>query len=270
MAGKDESSAFLRGFGRQLKLLREAAGLTQAELGARVGYSADQIASVECGRRIPKPDLIDKLDEVLAAGGLLKAMKEQCALARYPAFFRDAAEIEAEAVELQIYATQAVPGLLQTKDYAHAVFSMRRPLLNEETVAQRLAARLDRQEIFNARPAPILGFVIEEAVLRKPYGGKQVLRGQLEHLLLVGEKRNVEIQVMPMDREDNAGVDGPFTLMVPKGGQQIAYLETQGSGTLLTDRGEVHAIAVRHGIIRAQALTPGESSTFIEKVLEEL
>ena len=270
MAGSDSSSPFTRGFGRQLKLLREKAGLTQGELGARVGYSADQIASVECGRRIPKPDLIDKVDEVLAAGGILKAQKEQAALARYPAFFQDAAEIEAEAGELQIYATLAVPGLLQTKDYAHGVISMCRPLLDEETVAQRIAARLDRQEIYNALPAPVLGFVIEEAVLRKPYGGKQVLRGQLEHLLLIGDKRNVEIQVMPMDREDNAGVDGPFTLMVPKGGKQIAYLETQGTGTLITAREEVHAIAARYGIIRAQALNPRESLDLIEKVLGEL
>jgi len=270
MAGKDESSAFTRGFGRQLKLLREKAGLTQTELGLRVGYSADQIASVECGRRIPKPDLIDKVDEVLAAGGVLKASKEQAALARYPAFFQDAAEIEAEAAELYSYETQVFMGLLQTKDYARAVLGMRRPLLDEELIEQRVVARLERQAIFTVKPAPIMGFVMEEAILRRPYGGKQVLRGQLEHLLLLGEKRNVELQVMPTDREDHAGVDGPCILMVPKGGAQIAYLESQGHSILLTDREEVRVIAARYGIIRAQALTPRESLDLIEKVLGEL
>ncbi|MCP9208240.1 helix-turn-helix domain-containing protein [Streptomyces sp. NEAU-Y11] len=269
MAGT-ERSAFLKGFGKQLKLLRERAGLTQAELASRVGYSTEQVASVECGRRIPKPELIDKADEVLEAGGLLKAMKEEAVLARYPAFFRDAARLEAEAVEVQIYAHQAVPGLLQTEEYARAVFGMRRPLLDEEVVAQRVAARMARQEIFSVRPAPLLGFVIEESVLRKPFGGRQVLRGQLEQLLLIGEKRNVEIQVMPLSREDNAGVDGPLTLMTPKGGEQLAYVECQGQSTLLTDRDEVHAMAARYGIIRAQALTPRESATFIEKLLGEL
>lgn len=270
MAGTDESSAFLRGFGKQLKLLRERAGLTQAELGARVGYSADQIASVECGRRIPKPDLIDKADEVLGARGILKAMKEQCALERYPAFFRDAAEIEKEAAELYSYENQVLVGLLQTKDYARAVLGMCRPLLDEELIEQRVAARLDRQAIFSVRPAPIMGFVMEEAILRRPYGGKHVLRGQLEHLLLIGEKRNVELQVMPTDREDHAGADGPFILMIPKGGSQIAYIEGQGRGILLTDREEVRTIAARYGIIRAQALNPGESLALIEKVLREL
>ncbi|WP_435242806.1 helix-turn-helix domain-containing protein [Streptomyces cucumeris] len=269
MAGT-ERSAFLKGFGKQLKLLRERAGLTQAELASRVGYSTEQVASVECGRRIPKPELIDKADDVLGAGGLLKAMKEEAALARYPAFFRDAARIEAEAVEVYAYDSQAVNGLMQTEEYARAVLAMRRPLLDEDIVEQRVAARMERQAIFSVRPAPILGFVIEESVLRRPFGGKQALRGQLEQLLLIGEKRNVEIQVMPTEREDHAGADGPFILMTPKGGEQLAYLEGQGQSTLLTDREEVRPIAARYGIIRAQALTPRESATFIEKLLGEL
>ncbi|MER7790849.1 helix-turn-helix transcriptional regulator [Streptomyces sp. NPDC097640] len=269
MAGT-ERSAFLRGFGKQLKLFREQAGLTRAELGLLIGYSVDQVASVECGRRIPKPELVDKADEVLDAGGVLAAMKEELAQARYPAFFRDAARLEAVAAEVQAYDTHVIKGLLQTEDYARAVLGMRRPLLDEEIVEQRVAARMERQVIFGARPAPLLGFVIEECVLRKPIGGVQVLRGQLEHLLLVGEKRNVEIQVMPLGREDSAGLDGPFTLMTPKGGEQLAYLEGQGRSALLTDREEVHIIAARYGIIRAQALNPRESSIFIEKLLGEL
>ncbi|WP_421110185.1 helix-turn-helix domain-containing protein [Streptomyces sp. NEAU-S77] len=263
-------SAFMRGFGLQLKLFREKAGLTQAELGSRVGYGADQVASVECGRRIPKPELIDRADEVLAAGGILKAMKEQAALARYPAFFRDAARIEAEAIELYSWETQVFDGLLQTEDYARAVLAMRRPQLDDELIEQRVAARLERQAIFTVRPAPIVGFVVDEAVLTRPYGGKDVLRGQLEQVLLLGQKRNVEIQVMPTAREDHAGADGPFHLMIPKGGEQIAYLEGQGHGTLLTDRDDVRVIAARYGIIRAQALNPGESLDLIEKVLGEL
>lgn len=217
MAGT-ERSPFLRGFGRQVKLFRERAGLTQADLGTRIGYSPDQVASVECGRRIPKPELVDKADEALDAGGVLKAMKEELAHARYPAFFRDAARLEAEAVEVQVYDTHVVNGLLQTEDYARATFTMRRPHLDEEVIEQRVAARMERHAIFGTRPAPLLGFVIEESVLRRLFGGVQVLRGQLEQMLLIGEKRNVEIQVMPLSREDNAGVDGPFTLMTPKGG----------------------------------------------------
>ena len=257
-------------FGRQLKLLRTRVGLERAEFGKRVGYSADTVASIEQGRRIPQPRFIDKADEVLGAGGLLTALKEEIARAQYPSFFRDAARLEADAHELFLYAVQAVPGLLQTEEYMRALLAMRRPLLDEDTIEQRVAARLLRQEIFTRWPAPLMSFVVEEAPLRKPFGGASVLRGVLENILLIGHKRNVEIQVMPNDREDNAGVDGPFTLITPKKSDQIAYLEVQGRSILVTDRDEVRSISARYGIIRSQALTPRESLGFVEKVLGDL
>jgi transcriptional regulator with XRE-family HTH domain len=167
-------TAILCMFGRQLKLFRERAGMDRARLGSLTGYSASTIASFEQGRRIPPPKFIDRADEVLDAGGVLSASKEEVARAQYPAFFRDAAKLEAEAVVLHVYATQAVPGLLQTEEYARAVFAMWRPQLDEEVVEQRLTARLARQEIFSRRPAPHLSFVIEEAVLLRPLGGEAV------------------------------------------------------------------------------------------------
>jgi transcriptional regulator with XRE-family HTH domain len=256
-------------FGRQLKLFRERAGLDRAEFGALTGYSASTIASFEQARRIPPPKFIDQADEVLGAGGVLSASKEEVARAQYPAFFRDAAKLEAEAVELFVYDTHVVNGLLQTEEYTRALLEMRRPLLDEATIEQRVAARLARQEIFDRWPAPLLSFVMEEPVVRRPLGGEQVWRGQLEQLLLLGQKRNVELQMMPLDRQDNAGVDGAFTLLKPRHGQQVGYMEAQGRSTLVTERDAVHALSARYGIIRAQALTPSESLAFIEKLLGE-
>ncbi|MFI7892676.1 helix-turn-helix domain-containing protein [Streptomyces sp. CACIS-1.16CA] len=266
----EPGSGVMVAFGRQLKLLRIRAGMDRTEFGNRVGYAAQSVASFEQGRRIPQPGFIDQADPVLDAGGLLLAMKEEVARAQYPAFFRDAARLEAEALELFVFAVSAVPGLLQTEEYTRALLSMRRPLLSEDIIEQRVSARLARQEIFNRWPAPLLSFVIEEQVLRKPFGGASVLRGVLERVLLVGQKRNVEIQVMPIDQEDNAGVDGPFTLLTRKGGEQVAYLEVQGRSILMTDREEVRSVAARCGIIRSQALTPRESLRFVEKRLGEL
>ncbi|GAA1903267.1 helix-turn-helix transcriptional regulator [Streptomyces sodiiphilus] len=265
-----DSGSFLRSFGRQVKIFRERAGLTQVELGREVGYGEDQIGAVEQGKRIPKPEFVDRVDHVLNAGGVLMAMKGEIARVRYPAFFRGAARAEAEAAELHVYASHVVPGLLQTEDYSRAILAMRRPVLDEETIEQRVSARLARQEIFSRHPAPLMSFVIEEVMLYRRFGGARVMRGQLEQLLLFGQKRHVEIQVMPTHREDNAGVDGPFTLLIPESGEQIAYMEGQGRSILVTERQEVRAIASRYGIIRAQALTPRESLIFIEKLLGEL
>ncbi|MEV0689095.1 helix-turn-helix transcriptional regulator [Streptomyces sp. NPDC050388] len=259
----------LRVFGRQLKLCRVRAGLERPEVGARTGYSPSTIAAYEQGRRVPPPRFIDVVDELLDAGGLLKEMKEEVARAQYPVFFRDAARLEAEAVELHVYDTHVVNGLLQTEEYARAVFTMRRPLLDEVTIEQRVAARMLRHEIFSRWPAPLTSFVIEEAVLRRPVGGAGVQRGQLEQILLIGQNRNVEIQVMPLQREDHAGLAGPFTLIETRAGERIAYAEVQKSSQLYTERTSVRELEAQYGIIRAQALTPRESMTFIERLLGE-
>jgi transcriptional regulator with XRE-family HTH domain len=267
---EDPGQGVMRAFGRQLKLLRMRAGLSRSELGGQVGYSVSSIESFELGRRIPPPRSIDQFDEVVDAGGVLTAMKDEVARAQYPPFFRHAAGLEREAVELLSYDTHVVKGLLQTEEYMRAVLGMRRPLLDQEVIEERVAARLARQEIFDRWPAPLLSFVVEEAALRRPFGGRSVLRRQLEHLLITGAKRNVEIQVMPTEQEDNAGVDGPFTVITKKGGAQFVYMEVQGRSNLLIDREETQRAAARYGIIRSQALSPQKSLRFIETLLGEL
>ncbi|MBO0516843.1 Scr1 family TA system antitoxin-like transcriptional regulator [Streptomyces beijiangensis] len=266
----DPGNGFLRCFGRQMKLLREAAGLTQAELAVLVGYGEAQIASVEQGRRIPKPELVDAVDRAVGAGGVLSAMKAELGRARYPGFFREYVRLEAEATELHAYDSQVVNGLLQCEEYARAVFAMWRPLLDEDTVEQRLAARLDRQKLFARRPAPLLSFVIEEAVIRRPLGGPHILRCQLEQLILVGHQRNVEIQVMPIDRDEHAGLAGAFTLILSKTRRRMGYVEAQSQSAIHSDPVKVQNLEATYGILRAQALTPKESMGWIETLLGEL
>ncbi|MFG2825903.1 helix-turn-helix domain-containing protein [Streptomyces sp. NPDC048434] len=265
----DAGSGILRVFGRQLKRFRLRAGLERSEFGALTGYSVSTIAAYEQGRRVPPPRFIDQADEVLDAGGVLLEMKEEAARAQYPAFFRDAARLEGEAVELHVYATKAVPGLLQAEEYARAVFTMWRPLLAQDVIEERVAARLARQEIFARMPQPTISFVIEESVLRRPLGGRAVMRGQLEHVLLYGQRRNVEIQVVPIDLEEHAGLEGPFTLIETRDGRRIAYVEGYKDSRLHTERKAVRELEEQYGILRAQALTPRASLAFIEKLLGE-
>ncbi|WP_181801282.1 helix-turn-helix domain-containing protein [Streptomyces shenzhenensis] len=265
----EPGSGVVTAFGRQLKLLRVRAALERPEFGKLVGYAGQSIASFEQGRRIPPPRFIDRADEVLDAGGVLKALKEEVGRAQYPAFFRDMARLEAQAVALHVYAAQAVPGLLQTDEYARAVFTMRRPLLDEDTIEQRVAARLARQEIFSRRPMPTLSFVIEESVLRRPIGGWALLQGQLEQIMLHAHRRNVEVQIMPNDRTEHCGLAGPFTLIEDRDGRRMAYVEVQRDSRLHTDRSAVREIEEQYGILRAQALTPHESLAFVEELLGE-
>ncbi|MFI2347083.1 Scr1 family TA system antitoxin-like transcriptional regulator [Streptomyces sp. NPDC019443] len=271
----DGAADLYRAVGKQLKLLRERAGLTQKELGDRLGYGEDLISSLERGRRTPQPELLDAADDLLGAGGLLKATKADVARAkararvRHPAWFRDYARLEAEAVEVNFYSTLTVPGLLQTEGYARLTFAVRQPLLAENVIEQRVAARLARQEILTRWPSPIVTAIIDESVLRRQISGWEVQQGQLRHLLRLGKLRSTTIQVLPLDCEENAGIDGPFILLTPKGKQQVAYVEVQGVSRLITEPEDVRMLAVRYGSIRGQALTPRESLTLIEKMLGE-
>ncbi|MDT0398705.1 helix-turn-helix domain-containing protein [Streptomyces edwardsiae] len=264
------SAGILRVFGRQMKLCRIRAGLERAEVGARTGYSPSTITSYELGRRIPPSRFIDAVDDLLDAGGLLKEMKEEVARAQYPAFFRDAARLETEALALSVYDAQVVNGLLQTEEYARAVFSTMRPPLEDAVVDQRVEARLARQRIFDRRPTPLVSFVMDESVLRRPIGGRSVLRGQLEHLLLFGQRRTVELQVLPLSREQNAGLAGPFMLFDNQEGRKVAYVEVQNVSHVHAEQHLVRGLEAKYGTLRSQALTPQESLTHIENLLGEL
>lgn len=264
-----------RAVGKQVRLLRERAGLTQRELGERLGYSEDLISSLERGRRTPQREFLEAADELLGAGGLLRATVEDVekakarARVRHPAWFRDYARLEASAVEINFFSMVTVPGLLQTEDYARVTFTVRQPLWAEEIIDQRVAARMARQELLTGWPPPIVTAVIDEAVLRRDIGGRKVQKDQLRHLLHVGRLRSTTLQVLPLGCDENPGVDGPFVLLTPRGKSPVAYLEVQGTSHLITEPEEVRMLAARYGAIRGQALTPRESLALMQELLGE-
>ncbi|OSZ58252.1 transcriptional regulator [Streptomyces pharetrae CZA14] len=264
----EEAEAVLRVVGRQIRAWRDQAGLKQAELAAAIGYGEEMVSSVERGRRIPKPEFLDKADEVLGAGGKLASMKEDVERARYPKKVRDLAKLEGEAVELGAYDNHQIHGLLQTPDYAHALYAMRRPAYTEDEIERHVAARMARKAVFERVPRPQLTFVQEEVTLRRPVGGRMVLRRQLEHLLEISKLRHVSIQVMPTDCVDHAGMAGPLRLLKLQTGKTLGHWEAQLYSRVISDPKEAQILEMRYGMIRAQALTPQESLAFIEKVLE--
>ncbi|MEV6074192.1 MULTISPECIES: helix-turn-helix domain-containing protein [unclassified Streptomyces] len=266
----DESGvAVVAAVGRQIKAWREAAGMRACELGAAMGYGEDLIYKVEGGRRIPRPEFLDGADTVLGAGGKLAAMKPDVAEVRYPKKIRELAKLEARAVELSAYGSHNIHGLLQTEEYARALFGMRRPSFSQDEVERLVAARVARQSIFGRSPAPELSFVQEEVTLRRPLGGRMVLRQQLERLLEVGQLRNVEIQVMPTSRNEHAGMGGEMQVLKFGDGSAVGRSEGDFGSRPVSDPKHLRIIELRCGIIRAQAFTPGESMAFIEQVLGE-
>ncbi|MET8168769.1 helix-turn-helix transcriptional regulator [Streptomyces sp. NPDC005329] len=267
--GDEESTAVLRTVGKVIKMCRERKGMTQAELGAAIRYSEEQVSSVERGRRAPKAQFLEVADGALGAGGLIAGLQKDVEEARYPKKVRDLKKLEGEAVDLGAYASHHVHGLLQTQAYAEALYGMRRPTYTDDEINTHVAARMARKSVFERVPSPLLSFVQEEVTLRRPIGGRMVLRRQLEHLLEISALRHVEIQVMPTDREDHAGMAGSLQLLKLSDGKTVGHSEAQLHSHLISDTREVQILEMRYGMIRAQALTPRESLAFIEKVLGE-
>lgn len=266
---EDDSGAVIAAVGRQIKLWREGAGLRAAELGSIIGYSENLVFKVEGGRRIPKPEFLDKTDDAVGANGKISAMKKDVEEARYPRKVRDLAKLEAEAIEIGSYANGVIDGLLQTEEYARALYAQRRPAYAEDDIERLVAARMARQVVFDRRPAPLLTFVQEEATLRRWTGGRMVLRRQLEHLLELSRLRHVEIQVMPMDAEEHAGLGGSHRVLKLGDGKTVGLNEVQLISGMISDPRQVQILEMRYNLLRSQALTPRLSREFIEKLLGE-
>ncbi|MCX5142661.1 MULTISPECIES: helix-turn-helix transcriptional regulator [unclassified Streptomyces] len=266
----DESGvAVVAAVGRQIKAWREAAGMRAGEFGALIGYGEDLVYKVEGGRRIPRPEFLDRVDEVCGAGGKIAAMKEDVAQVRYPKKVRDLAGVEAKAVEIAVYVAHGLHGLLQTPGHARALFEARQPPYSQDEVERMVAARMARQSIYERSPAPALGFVQEESALRRPIGGSTEWRRQLERLLEIGRLRNVTLQVMPTHREAHPGMDGDIELLKFKDGTAVGRSPGAFNGRRVTDAKQLRILELRYGIIRAEALTPRETLALIERMLGE-
>ncbi|CAL9573221.1 transcriptional regulator [Streptomyces griseomycini] len=265
----DWALAVVATVGRQLRLRREASGMRVGEFAAAVGYGEDLVYKIESGKRIPRPEYLDTADEVLGAGGLVAAMKEDVKKVRYPKKVRDLAQMEARAVEIGVYECISIAGLLQTPEYARALFEVRQPPYPAEEVDRLVAARMARLSVFDRSPAPSLSFVLEEATLRRRVGGTMVRRQQFERLLEVGRLNNVSLQVMPMDSVAHPGMSGRIELLKFEDGTAVGRSDGAFNGRPASDPRQLRILELRYGTIRAQALPPGETLAFIERLLGE-
>ncbi|MET7940883.1 helix-turn-helix transcriptional regulator [Streptomyces sp. NPDC005302] len=255
--------------GRQLKLRREAVGMRAAEFGEAVGYGEDMVYKIEAGKRIPRPEYLDRADEVLSAGGLLSAMQEDVKKVSYPKKVRDLAAMEAKAVEIGVYECNTLPGLLQTPDHARALIEAAQPPYSPDDVERMVAARLARQSVFEREPSPSINFVLEEAALRREVGGTMAWKQQLERLRKVGRVRHVTLQVMPTKSDAHPGLDGRIELLKFGDGAAVGRADGVFSGRPVSELKQLRILDLWFSTIRAQALPPRESLAFIEQLLGE-
>ncbi|WP_413753338.1 helix-turn-helix transcriptional regulator [Streptomyces sp. R-74717] len=256
--------------GKLVGVFRVAAGLTQAQLADRVGHQVETIASIEQGRRALLPELARQLDQLLETKKALEtAVENMPEIDLIPAWAEQYMDLEHAALALSWYENQVLPGLLQTKNYARAVFRTDVPTLGEEDIEQRIAARLERQEILLRKPPSTASFIFSEAILIDRLGGNDVHSEMLQHVRSCTEIPGITIQVMPLGRRTHAGLSGPFILLETPDHQRLAYTETQRGSQLISTPDEVSILERKYAMLRTQALNTEATRDLLDRLLGE-
>ncbi|EXU86008.1 XRE family transcriptional regulator [Streptomyces noursei PD-1] len=260
--------------GSQLRRLRESRGITREAAGYSIRASESKISRMELGRVSFKArDVADLLtlygvSDEQEREALLSLAKEANVAGWWhsysdvlPGWFQTYVGLEGAASLLRVYEVQFVHGLLQTEEYAHAVVSRGMPDASAADIQRRVALRQERQKLLLSERAPQLHCVLDEAALRRPYGGRAVMRGQLKHLIDISERPNVRLQVMPFNFGGHAGESGAFTMLrFPESDlSDVVYLE-QLTSALYVDKPEEVALYER-AMERLQEDSPNPSGT---------
>lgn len=178
--------------------------------------------------------------------------------------------LEAEAVSIETFEIQVVPGLFQTEAYARAVFDPAWPPMTTEQVEQRLSGRLDRQRILTRDRPPLLWTILDESVLRRAVGGREVMAEQLDHLIELAARPNIKLQVLTYGHAFRAPLDGSFVLLGLANRERLIYVEGLGRGQIMPGPEDVEKGTRALDAIRCEALSATDSVALIARLREEL
>ncbi|MFI9765865.1 helix-turn-helix transcriptional regulator [Streptomyces sp. NPDC052415] len=261
----DPGASPLDYYGFELRRYREAAGLTQRQLGEILNYTGSLVGQIETARKLPTLEFSQRADAALNTGGLLSRLVALVMRSQLPAWFQQVAELQARAIEICSFETHMVHGLLQTKDYARAVLGV----LDPTNLDDRVAVRLARQSIFEKEEPPVFWAILSEGALHQEMGGPATMRDQLTHLLSFEHNPRVNIQVLPFTEGAHAGLQGSFDIYRFAGDPTIVYTEGYGSGHPTANPDTVKDCSLRYDHLQAAALSLRDSAELIQRVMED-
>ncbi|MDQ0602227.1 transcriptional regulator with XRE-family HTH domain [Streptomyces canus] len=261
----DPGASPLDYYGFELRRLREAAGLTQKQLGDIVNYTASLVGQIETARKVPTPEFSERVDVALGTDGLLSRLVDLVLRSQLPAWFQQVAELQARAIEIYSFETHMIHGLLQTKGYARAVLSA----LDATNLDDRTAVRLARRRIFEKEKPPVFWAVLSESALYQNMGGPDTMRNQLAHLLAFEANPRINIQILPFTAGAHAGMQGSFDVYRFASDPNIVYTEGYNSAHPTANPDTVNDCTLRYDHLQAAALSLKESVAMIRRVMEE-
>jgi DNA-binding XRE family transcriptional regulator len=264
MAKIDGSSSTFAFFAAELIRVRTEAGLSVPQLAKAINYSQEQIYKVESCARLPQEDLALKLDEHFKTNGHFGRVQALVENTSVLPWLRNLVSTEGAAVEIRVYESYLLPGLLQTEAYARALAEAARPTLTAEEIDQAVAAKMTRQEIFNKPDPPRVWAVFDQAALRRQFGNPEMMREQREHLLAMNQLPNVTIQIIAEADAACCASGRSFTLLTLPSKGDLVYLEDVGSAQYVRKKEDVQRYALAFDYLRVSALPDNKSMELIE------
>jgi uncharacterized protein DUF5753/helix-turn-helix protein len=271
--------------GAQLRRLREGKAITREDAGYEIRASGSKISRMELGRvSFKERDVADLLTlygvsndaEREALLGLARQANNPGWWHHYgdilPPWFQSYLGLEAAASLIRTYEIQFVPGLLQTPEYARAVILLGHAGATADEIDRRVELRRQRAQILDRLEAPQLWAVIDEAVLRRPIGGADVMRAQIEFLIEAAKKPNVRLQIIPFHAGGHAAAGGPFAILrfpepeLP----DVVYVEQLTSAIYLDKRDDVDHYAIAMERVCIDAEPPNHTQEILGKLLHEV
>jgi transcriptional regulator with XRE-family HTH domain len=274
-----------RRLGSELRRLREARAIKLEEVADQLGLAASTLSRIETGKAPTKTAYLTALLEMYgvtdpAQRQVLTDMAREGHRKGWWAGYDDVLPtgfgiyvgLEAEAAGLRTYEAQVVNGLLQTPDYARAVLREVNKKDSPEQLERLAELRLKRQEVLDREDPPDLWLILDEAVIRRPIGGAEVMRGQLDHLVKASQWPNVTLQVLPFTSGAHPALMGPFSIIEfpERGDQDVVYVDSWGGPIYLEKDRDVRSCAEAFDRLRAAALSPGDSAALVTQVAREL
>lgn len=262
-------------FGRELRRLRQRAGLSMNQLAEALGCTPQWIHQLEkTDKSVPEQMSFD-LDTYFKTDGwedddglfhrihaaLRRAGQRRVLLPGFDTYLR----YEGKAIGIRGFAAQVVPGLLQTEAYARGLML---PGDSAETMDARVSGRIARQEILTREKPPMTLFVLDESVLRRPIGGPDVMAGQIRHLLELVRSPCLDLRVLPFERVAPAGLEGGFILLSFERHADLMYVESAAVSQLIESRDTVFKAGVRFNLVMGEALSQAETVGLMNRTLE--
>ncbi|MEU4557673.1 helix-turn-helix transcriptional regulator [Actinoplanes sp. NPDC023936] len=271
--------------GAHLRALRRARGVTRDEAGYRIRGSESKISRMELGKvSFKERDITDLLklygvEDPAEHQRVLALAREANTPSWWHAYgdvldtwFQNYLDLEQAAELIRTYEVQFVPGLLQTDAYARAVIRLGHDHADPGEIDRRAGLRMARKQVLERPDAPRLWAVLDEAVLRRPIGGPEVLREQIQALLDVCDSPAVRLQVMPFSSGGHAAAGGAFTILrfphekLP----DVVYIEHLTSGLYLERREEVDHYAAAFGRLSIEAEHPSRTPDLLRSMLADI